>query len=103
MYDRELLAHDFTTIHSGRPWHGPSLKLILSEITPAMAAAKIDGAHSIWELMLHMQGWMQVVLLRLDGQSVGEPPDGDFPSPPDSTEQNWKAAIRQYEATQRKL
>ncbi len=97
------IAEQFTTIHSGRPWHGPSLKLILSEVTPVMATRKVDGAHSIWELLLHMNGWMQVALLRLDGLDAPEPLEGDFPAPPDPTETAWKATIRKYEATQKKL
>lgn len=103
MREAETISRSLTTLHSGKPWHGPSFKLILADITPAMAATRIKGAHSIWELLEHMRGWIDVVILRLDGHAIDEPPDGDFPTPPKPTAATWSAAIQRYERSQRQL
>ena len=39
----------------GQAWHGPSVKELLADVTAEQAAAHpVAGAHSIWELALHI-------------------------------------------------
>lgn len=50
------LRHAF----AGEPWHGPPLRELLADVTPEQARSwPIPGAHSIWELVLHIDVWVQ--------------------------------------------
>jgi uncharacterized damage-inducible protein DinB len=75
------------------PWHGPGLTALLQGVDATMAAARpIPGAHTIWELVLHLTGWTREVTRRLEGGSPGEPPEGDWPAVPEATSVNWARA-----------
>ncbi|HEX2224192.1 MAG TPA: DinB family protein [Thermoanaerobaculia bacterium] len=64
----------------GDAWHGPSVSKVLQGVTAAMASARpIANAHSIWEITLHLAGWVGEVQKRLRGGEPGLPPDGDWP------------------------
>lgn len=103
MRESERVSLSLREVHSGRPWHGPSLKTILKGVSPHQAAMRIGQAHTIWELILHMSGWIDVVVFRLEGRIVHEPPDGDYPPMPEPTEANWKKALRQYDRSLKRL
>src|SRR5262245_20431118 len=53
----------------GDAWHGPSVLETLEGVTVEQAAAHpTAGAHSIWELVLHLCGTYDLVLRRLGGE-----------------------------------
>jgi uncharacterized damage-inducible protein DinB len=65
------IANQLGRAFDGAAWHGDSLFEILAEVTPAQAAARpIQGAHSIWELVLHIAAWDDAVLRRFAGVAV---------------------------------
>lgn len=67
---------------AGDPWHGPTVEALLHDLTPEEALQRpVAGAHSIWELVLHMTGWAREVQERLEGRAAGEPAAGDWPEP----------------------
>ena len=70
--------------HGGEPWHGTSARSASSTgIDHQQAAARpLAGAHTIWELVLHITAWKNEVRQRLDGAPAGEPIEGDWPEPP---------------------
>ncbi len=103
MHESERMMQSLREVHSGRPWHGPSLKAILKGVSPKDASNRIGEVHTIWELMLHMSGWMEVVVQRLQGEIVHEPTDGDYPPMPEPTDANWRATIRRYDSSLKKL
>ena len=78
----------------GTAWHGDSLMEILAGVSAAEAAAKpIAGAHSIWELVLHIAFWEEVSRQRATGDgSMYEAEDGWKPVP-DGGEEAWQAAL----------
>lgn len=79
----------------GEAWHGPSVLEALEGVSAEQAAAHpIDGAHSIWELVLHLCGTYGLVLRRLrgDGSQLTEPED--WPSVPAPSDENWSDSIR---------
>ena len=50
----------------GDPWHGRSLKALLSEVTPEMALKKPNPqSHSITELVYHIVTWREFTISRL--------------------------------------
>ena len=92
---RSQLRHAF----EGPAWHGPSVRELLSDVTAERAAARpIPGAHSIWEITLHIMTWERVVRLRLDGDMPDDPPDEEnWPKVSDTSQQAWQKTIAELE------
>ncbi len=89
------LASEFAGIQSGDPWYGASIERVLADVTAETAVAHpLAGGHSIWELVLHMTGWVREVNRRLEKGGWQEPANGDWPAPPETTAANWSKAVR---------
>ena len=74
MREVERLRRELTATLNGDPWYGSAISSILDGIDAKMAAAHpIDGAHSIWELVLHMSAWVNETKRRLEGGPHGTP------------------------------
>lgn len=64
----------------GDAWHGPALADLLRGVDAQHAVAHpVTGAHSIWELTLHLAVWTREVARRLSGAVPAEPTEGDWP------------------------
>lgn len=89
------LADQIRRSHRGEAWHGPSLSEVLDGVTAKQAAAyPIKGAHSIWELALHIAIWQKHILDRLERGGMAEIPDElDWPKVGETSEAAWKAAL----------
>jgi uncharacterized damage-inducible protein DinB len=90
MSEIDHLIAELSHAHAGDPWHGPSRAAVLANIGWEEAARRPPGgAHSIWELVLHMAAWTREVARRLhDG--VARPPElGDWPSVPEPSAEAW--------------
>ena len=107
----QLSNHIKRTV-AGPMWHGPSLDELLASVSSDQAAARpIPGAHSIWEIVLHVTAWAEIALARLHGQRTGDPaPDEDWPpvsgSDPKSgsgAAANWQAALERLRDSYRAL
>jgi uncharacterized damage-inducible protein DinB len=91
-------------ITSGDPWYGDAILTVLAGVTHEQAAARpIPNAHSIWELVLHMQSWVREVTRRLQVGRWQEPADGDWPKPPSPSADNWRKAVAELEQAHRGL
>jgi len=90
--------------HGGEPWHGSSLTAILRGVDHRLASSRpTPGAHTIWELVLHITAWKNEVRRRLGGEVAGEPADGDWPAVGEPSEPAWKAAIDRLQVAHRLL
>ena len=79
----------------GEAWHGPSVLEILEGVTAAQAAAHpIAGAHSIWELVLHLCSDYSLVLRRLGGDGRQLTQSEGWPTAPEPSAENWSDSIR---------
>ena len=89
----------------GEAWHGPSVKELLSNVTAEQAAAHpVAGAHSIWELVLHIGAWENIARLRIKGEGRDTPTtEQDWPPVTDASEQAWKSALEELERGNRDL
>jgi uncharacterized damage-inducible protein DinB len=105
MKETARIADQLSRAYSGKAWHGPSLKYILRGITAQQAAARlIPGAHSIWELVLHIAAWDRAVCERiLSGKDTTLPPEQNFPSVVDTSDAAWKKALKKLEQGHRDL
>jgi uncharacterized damage-inducible protein DinB len=95
MTEAEKIVDQLERSFRGDPWYGSSVTVVLEGVTATTAASHpIGGAHSIWELVLHLTGWKREVLSRLNGQPAGDPPGGDWPAQPaHPTEAAWRSAV----------
>jgi uncharacterized damage-inducible protein DinB len=85
-------------------WHGPGLRKILSGITAEKAALKtVRDYRSIWELVLHISKWEEVFCLRLEGEILREPAEGDWPEVKEQSEAAWQEALEFLDATHTRL
>ena len=91
MTELDRIADQMKRAHEGGAWHGPSVKEVLNGVTASRAASRpISGAHSIWEIALHIASWRNTAAVRLSGQPVHEPPDGDWPAVGSVDEASWE-------------
>jgi uncharacterized damage-inducible protein DinB len=88
----QALLTDVERSVAGGAWHGPSLTEAISGLSAEQAAARpIAGAHTIWELVLHVTGWMREVRQRFAGEVHSDPVQGDWPAAAHITPKNWDA------------
>jgi uncharacterized damage-inducible protein DinB len=76
---------------TGPVWHGSPLSALLRDVNAADAAEHpIPGAHSIWELVLHIAAWANIVEARLSPTPTAEPTDDeDWPPVGKTTPVEW--------------
>ena len=88
------IADQLRRAFEGEAWHGDPVMEILSGVTAAQAAARpIKGAHSIWELVLHIAAWDGAVMRRLGGAAVELSGADNFPPVTDAGEAAWRGAV----------
>ena len=82
MTETSRIADQLHRAYAGPAWHGPALTAILADVTAAEASAHpVPGAHSIWELVLHITVWMWVADRRIAGEVIPDLPlDRNFPA-----------------------
>ena len=88
----------------GEAWHGPAVLELLAGLSASQAASHpIAGAHSIWELVLHLRSDYDLVLRRLAGDGRRLTAAEDWPACPESTEGNWQQTVQELTLLNRKL
>jgi uncharacterized damage-inducible protein DinB len=96
MSEPARIADQLRRAFDGEAWHGDSVFEILEGITAAQAAARpTAGAHTIWELVLHIAAWDGAVLRRMGGVEVTLSDAENFPSVTDASEAAWREALAQ--------
>jgi uncharacterized damage-inducible protein DinB len=94
MSEISFIADQLNRAFDGEAWHGPALMEILDDVDARAAAARpINKAHCIWELVIHLAGWEQVVARRLQGQAATLTDVQNFGHIDSTTEQSWQTAI----------
>jgi uncharacterized damage-inducible protein DinB len=94
MEERERIADQLRRTLEGDAWHGPAVLELLRDVGPVEASARpIRGAHTIWELVLHLASTYRLVLRRVDGDATPLSPEVDWPAPPPPTEERWRDAV----------
>ena len=91
MSTSEKLQQELENVLSGKPWYGPSVYSIADKISFEAAYEKPAGSvHNIAEIMLHMVGWTEEVMDRMNGMKAQLPVRGDWPEAGIPDEQKWK-------------
>src|SRR6476661_7339206 len=89
------MADQLRRAFEGNAWHGPAVRELLTDINASQAAAHpIDSAHSIWELLLHIEAWERVAIAAIGGTAMPNPmpPEQNFPRVADKGEAAYKTA-----------
>ena len=99
------LANHLKRTVTGPMWHGPALNEVLDGVTAEIAAAHpLAGAHSIWELVLHVTLWAEIARARVKGERLGDPsPIEDWPPVGDATADRWASAVERLRESYRAL
>src|SRR3954451_4223985 len=89
------LSNQLVRTVSGPMWHGPALTELLRDVTHQHASARpIAGAHTIWEIVLHITAWSDIARARLGGERTGDPtPQEDWPPVGGRSAADWAAAV----------
>ena len=101
------LEEQLRTTFTAAAWHGPAVLEVLDGVTPEQAAARpIPGAHTIWELVLHLVGTYRLVLRRLRGDAKPLTEEEDWPAEATRSAADWReaiAALRELNAEVRRV
>jgi uncharacterized damage-inducible protein DinB len=90
----ELMVDELERAFDGEAWHGPALMEVLEGIDSRTAAARpIANAHSIWELVLHLAAWENVVTRRLHGEKLSLSDAENFGHISATTDAAWRDAV----------
>jgi uncharacterized damage-inducible protein DinB len=93
MKESERIADQLRRAVEGEAWHGPSLREVLDGVTAQQVAAKpVAGAHSIWELTLHIAVWANACRRRMHGERVKVTSEEDWEKIPDTSDAAWQRA-----------
>lgn len=88
----------------GEPWYSFSMREILRDVTAGDAATRpVGGAHSIWELLLHVTAWTRAVHTRVRGEACELEGEGDWPPVHDTSERAWADAFADLQRAQSEL
>ena len=99
MKETEKIIQQLEASFNGVPWYGSSVKEILNEVTPVIAAKKVsEHTHSIVELVLHMIAWRNFVVWKLKGVEFEMTDELNFPKPIE-----WRMAVSLLEQSQQGL
>ncbi len=90
----------------GGAWHGPALLELLADVSAARAAARpVAGAHSIWEIVLHVAAWQSFAARAVEGGAmpVDLRDEENWPPVSDAGEDAWRAAVAGVGAANKRL
>ena len=99
MKETERIREELKRAFEGGAWHGPAVLEILENVSAAQAASHpIAGAHSIWELVLHIKAWEDACRRRLSGDRAQLTDQEDWPAVAETSDAAWakvQAALRE--------
>lgn len=91
-----LIQHFVEQLRKGyedEPWHGPSTAALLDGLDAVQASSHVvPGAHSIWEIVLHMDAWQREITRRLKGSIPDQPIEGDWRAVVQIDNESWNKA-----------
>jgi len=104
MNEVERIADQLHRAYWGEAWHGPSLKEVLTGVSAVKASKKpIKKGHSIWEITLHANAWLEAVRRRVEGEQLNLTDEQDWPKFMKTGPKAWSATLAMLEETQKKL
>src|SRR5713101_1654598 len=101
----EFVVEQLKCAFDGEAWHGPALMEILADVDAASAARHpISEGHSIWELVLHVAAWEQVITTRIvHGKAVQLSEEQNFGHIEHVSEAAWRQAVETLQRNHQEL
>jgi len=104
----QRVAEQLESTINGEAWYGDSLQIILKDVTAEQARTHgVPGAHSIWELLCHLDAWVNFSLAAVEGIPIpawpGMPVEQDWPPVTDPSEHGWKETVQSFFSNHRSL
>ena len=94
MHELTRLEDQLRRAMEGEAWHGPAVLELLEGVSAGQAAARpIAGAHTIWEIVLHLSATYRLVLRRLGGDATPLRAEEDWPPEPAPTPERWAEVV----------
>ena len=94
MKETERIREQLKRAFEGGAWHGPGVLEILENVSATQAASHpIVGAHSIWELVLHIKAWEDACRRRLSGDRAELTDEEDWPAFAETSDEAWKKTL----------
>jgi uncharacterized damage-inducible protein DinB len=104
MSETKRIADQLHRAYAGGAWHGPALRELLRGVSAKQAAARpLRGAHTTWELVLHITAWKRAVYRRMQGKATSLSHAENFPAMPKATTANWKKTLAGLRTAQNDL
>jgi hypothetical protein len=102
------IAYALASTINGEAWYGDSLRGILAGVTAQQAQAHpIPNAHSIWELIIHLEAWVNFAQSAVQGTPIppwpAMPKELDWPPVNGTNEQDWQKALQSFFASHLKI
>ena len=102
------IAYQLASTINGEAWYGDSLREILNGVTAEQAKTHpIANAHSIWELVLHIEAWCKLAVGAVQGTPIppwpAMPKELDWPPVTATGEQAWKDALQSFLTSSQKF
>jgi DinB family protein len=86
----DRIAYQLASTINGEAWYGDTLRQILDGVTAKQAYAHpVPNAHSIWELLGHVESWVKFALGAVDGVPIP-------PWPAITREPVWKQVVDSF-------
>lgn len=93
--EKSRIADQLKRAFEGDAWHGPAVLEVLEGVSARTAARKpLAGAHSIWELVLHIAAWDGAIGRRMEGQALQLSDEQDFPPVKDTSDSAWRNTVQ---------
>lgn len=91
-------ARELASTINGEAWYGDSLREILEGVSAEQARSHpVPNAHSIWEVVVHLDAWIELFSGALEGKPIppwpGMPVETDWPRPSAADDEAWRASL----------
>lgn len=104
MNEIERIKDQLSRTFEGESWTGPSVMKVLKDVEPEKAASRpIPEAHSIWELVEHMNSTIENVIRRLKGDFSPLTDEKDWPKVTDTSKKSWDDLINRLKSSHNEL
>ena len=94
MDEVERIASQIDLTYRDGFWGGGSIRDLFRSMAASEAASyPISGAHSVWEIALHISAWHGIFRNRIVDKDVEYHYDIDWPRPGETTDENWSTVL----------
>ena len=102
------IADQLASAIHGEAWYGDSLREILNGVTAEQAKAHpIPNAHSIWELVIHVEAWIKFFHSAMQGTPIpawkSMPKEMDWPPVTATSAEAWQQALNSFFSSHQKV